>query len=112
MAVVNKAIPAGGTVFIQKGTNIFSTSDDWIFGARNEISGHFFAGHVAGAVLELQISFDGITFDSYHWWPLVGAQLTFISEFSIPAYIGRFRLHNNSAGTIQTITGNLQIRGK
>lgn len=112
IGLVDKDIPAGGTINIQKGTNIFCLSDDWIFASRNDFSGHLFAGHVDGAVLEIQLSADGITFDSYQSIPLVGLQITYISGMRLPGYIGRFILHNNSPGVIQTIQGNLQLRGR
>lgn len=109
---VNDEVLAGGNAYISKGTDIFATSTNWILAARHEISFHIFPRNAAGGTLEVELSIDGITFDSYHYYPLPGLQLCFVTEQPLPGYIARFRLWNRDAGNPQLFEGNIQQRAK
>lgn len=105
-------VPAGGNAYIAKGTDIFPTSNDWILASRNEISMHLSPGRLLGVYLRIELSIDGIVWDEYHTYPLVGLRRTYITGQFLPGYTARFRLYNRDGAAVQTVTGNIQLRGK
>lgn len=105
-------IAAGGDAYIYKGTDIFCTSEDWCIGARDELAFQIYAGSALGAVLEVELSQDGLVFDFYHAFALGGLNPEFVTGFVLPGYMARFRLYNNDGLAVQGVTGLIMLRGQ